>query len=394
MRRSTTKESGYIQDRSQGRGVLSDHDTNVIRKKMDDVKHSHWRGPWAGGGTQLFALMKPGEDPIEDKLFNLVSSLNIYAGLIVSGLIGYVLEPQDEMEGMCELTGTTRQEVHSWQTLLAHLNLTCGAIMFAFTTYMAIFATLETPQTITRCVSKATGLWVYLIMTFFQMFLLIAQSCVAAILNLDAEWAKVVIAVDVGLCIALVLFSEHLIGGPNGMFPLGMFDWLICCPGVLLHYLYIGRDVPSRIGETLVADAGHLQLEEEEEAERKEEEHEQAKELKQFICLAIRSRKHWDDERLDLVVDAMLREGLTVETMRSMSSIPSGALILFNSLQLELVELKRGERMELVAAAMNHQEPTLVESTGVQGGALNAKVPAPVPDGPRELFPLIPNQVA
>merc|ERR1712232_1090277 len=79
-----------------------------------------------------------------------------------------------------------------------------------------------------------------------------------------------------------------------------------------------------------------------------------AKDLRHFISSAVPA---WEDEKIGFVVDAMLREGLTVDRLVSMASMPSGPMVLFQSLDLDTVEIKRGERFDLIAAAANHQVP-------------------------------------
>lgn len=355
------------QEQSQGnggetrKGAMSKEDMDKVHRKVRSIQKGDWRFPWFGGGVELFSLMKPGEDDIEGKFFNFLASLNIYYGLLVSGLIGYVLQPDMEMEGENELTGRSMLELSSWQMFLSHINLVCSAVMFAFTMWMCVFVTLETPQTISRCVAKGCGLWLYILTSFLQMILLVGQCCLAAIISLDAEWGKIVVCCDIGIFVVLLFFSQNLLLGPNGMFPVVGMDWLICTPGNLLNYLLFGRDVPRRISEILVADAGHLDFELEGSRTPSQVQavdaqvHEDAKQLRHFIKSAVRG---WEDEKLVFIADAMLKEGLTVDRLVSMASMPSGPMVLFQSLDLETVEINRGERFDLIAAAVNHQVPS------------------------------------
>merc|ERR1719324_1097576 len=102
--------------------------------------------------------------------------------------------------------------------LISHVNLAISAIMFTGTTYMMLFAALETPLTISRCVSKASGLWVYTILMFIQFLAILVQMCLAAILSFDPDWAQTVIAVDIAIFVCLLVYSQNLIVGHNGMF--------------------------------------------------------------------------------------------------------------------------------------------------------------------------------
>merc|ERR1711920_902058 len=105
-------------------------------------------------------------------------------------------------------------------------------------------------------------------------------------------------------------------------------------------------------GEVLVADAGHLELDSADNCkEERREEQQQADQLRDFLKSAVRCK--WDGDRLDLVVEAMLNEALTVDRLVSTAALKSGATVLFAALDLETVELKRGERLDLIAAASN-----------------------------------------
>jgi hypothetical protein len=353
------------------KGLLSKSDLDQIRKSCRRIHNGGFRFPWAvGGGTELLALMKPGEDDVEGKLFNFFSALSIYAGLLVSGLIGYVLAPAGKIEGTNELTGGPNQDIVHWQTLFAHANLILSMVMFAFTTYMSLFAILETPHTIQRTVSKAKGLWLYMFISFLQMLLIALQACLSAILNLEPRWAKITISVDVVIVLVMTIVSEDMMFGPNGMFPLSSYSWVWCAPVPFLKWLIWDTDVYKRIGQALVAEAGgHLGFEDfnEEEspdtpAEKIDEQMvQQEAELRTFLGGAVESLS---GDRLNNIAYALMMEGLTLDLLVRTASKPQGFQTLFTALDISMVEIRRGERLGIVnAAAERAPVKTLPETT-------------------------------
>merc|ERR1712176_699091 len=99
------------------------------------------------------------------------------------------------------------------------------------------------------------GLWVYMFITFIQMFLIIIQACLAAILNLEPYWAKITVALDIAACLLLLLFSQEILFGSSGMFPLSAFPWIFTAPVKLLQWYLWDREVVERLGQILVAEA-------------------------------------------------------------------------------------------------------------------------------------------
>ena len=55
----------------------------------------------------------------------------------------------------------------------------------------------------------------------------------------------------------------------------------------------------------------------------------------------------------------MLLEHITVNVITSMTGVPFGSLVLFQALELNKVNLTRGERMMLVAQAAKHERHNL-----------------------------------
>jgi len=328
-----------------------------LRRTFQRLQEGSFRFPWEiGGCTELLALMRPGEDDIEGKLFSFVANLNIFSGLLVSGLIGYVLEPTAKIEGMNELTGVPNQAIVHVQMLLAHMNLISSTVMMTCTTYMCLFSTCETPRTILRCVAKGRSLWVYMFATFLQTFLIAAQACLAALLNVQPRWATIIIVVDMVLFWSLLNFSLNMI---FSIFPLAHFSWLFCSPVPLLRWVFGDRDVYKRLFQALVAEAAKsLNLEGfEESLLLEEQEHEQedsetlAKrgELRVFLRFAVPSL---EGEQLECVAHTLLAEGLTVGRLVRTAAKPQGFQTLFLALDTGAENLTCGQRLDIINTAV------------------------------------------
>ena len=84
---------------------------------------------------------------------------------------------------------------------------------------------------------------------------------------------------------------------------------------------------------------------------------EKANDLLEFLSNA---GNDWDEARVREIAHAMLLEHITVNVITSMTGVPFGSLVLFQALELNKVNLTRGERMMLVAHAAKHESGTAI----------------------------------
>lgn len=367
--------------------VLSAKELKAIQSQVRKIHDGQHRPFFQGGGAEMLMLMDPEKDGVSDKFFQFVSCINLFSCLLVSGLIGYVLAPASALEGVNELTGYDNQTVACWQIFCSHIQLVTSSWSMAITTYICFFLCAETPLTITRCVAKSTTIWVYELLTFLQLFLIITQCCIAAILNMPPQWAKITLTVNVGLTAALYVHGMHLL---HSMFPMIMDGWQWFGPNPYTLFGKQGRKPLQRMGCAKVSEAmahGHLGTLEpkvdvaaDESVElvcRKAEEktrQDDVVQLDEFLATALPLVR---EDRRKRICQSMLGDDLTLNCLVRTVRRPQGLPILVQSLDLDMAELKRGERLAIANAAYDIATAATAASGAVDVDADSAVAACP-----------------
>eukprot|EP00747_Dinoflagellata_sp_TGD_P195259 gnl/TRDRNA2_/TRDRNA2_63644_c0_seq1.p1 gnl/TRDRNA2_/TRDRNA2_63644_c0~~gnl/TRDRNA2_/TRDRNA2_63644_c0_seq1.p1 ORF type:complete len:254 (-),score=19.62 gnl/TRDRNA2_/TRDRNA2_63644_c0_seq1:150-911(-) len=238
------------------------------------------------------------------------------------------------------------------------------------TTYLCLWACLESPLTIVRCVSKGKSMWVYQYLSFMQMFLIIAQSFLAAILNLPPVWAKVTISIN---SVVVVILYMHFGSLSAAMFPLCSEPWNILGPHVMLPMLLKegGRDHLHRLGTAVVSEAeAHLG----ETARFREQQSGPDERLSSQELRASRQQDYdkledllgsalptLGDSRRQIICESLLAEDLTVDLLVSVACRTNGPQALIQLLDLDATDLNRGEITRIALAAMDMKAPDVTQ---------------------------------
>lgn len=233
-----------------------------ILTQEDQTSISHFWRKISKGSRRCSSLepihvltrMDPEEHDVVGRIFNMASGINIYTGLLVSGLIGYVLTPDTAFDEdvVNALTGLRVQSLVELQMLLSQMNLLMSMVIFAFSFYVMFFVMCETPRTVVRVAARMHAMWHWAFISFVQIFLILAQSLIAAVTYMSPSGAKTSVAVMSITTLVIVCWCLDLL---FDMFPVTLDGWFWVNPPVMLRQLICGRGYIRRLGQFMAEEA-------------------------------------------------------------------------------------------------------------------------------------------
>eukprot|EP00933_Yihiella_yeosuensis_P050407 TRINITY_DN4819_c1_g1_i3.p1 TRINITY_DN4819_c1_g1~~TRINITY_DN4819_c1_g1_i3.p1 ORF type:complete len:398 (-),score=59.53 TRINITY_DN4819_c1_g1_i3:18-1211(-) len=380
-------------DIRRGRGAVG-HEKRTIDSKLKDLSEQDlgyieefWRKIAEGGfrwfpyhSSHFLSRLDTDHDDLIGRLSNICSSLNIYAGLIASGLVGYVMDPATVTDETirCEITGFRKRTLSEMQMLTSHVNLVISLTIFASSTFTLIFLNLESVRTIKHAACKAENMFMWWgLLQFFQLICFFGQVVLAALINMSNEAAKVALAVDISVA---TLFVSWTLWQLNQTFLVTGQQFVLYAPNLLLKQLLFGRDRTIRHSQRWAEEATefleHLLTENpkvkvaEDDSLRhkgsrallmqspKEEvdkaDHCESASASELLLLLKKAFPHAEDVRLREIATAMLDESLTVETLKDCFQLPVASQVLqvvVNLLDIPAASLTQGERLRIATVA-------------------------------------------
>jgi len=159
-----------------------------------------------------------------DKLSIMLSSLNLVAGLMLTGVMVSGLSPTES----ASYNDPDLEFLNNIRNLLSAILISLNVNVVLFTTYLICQLAVEPPQNILRVVSRGGGLVLYQIWTFTSGIIVLVLLSITTYLNSTGIWRWAsVIAVPIILALAMSHFFLNL----GQMFPLIMVRWATSvCP--------------------------------------------------------------------------------------------------------------------------------------------------------------------
>lgn len=383
LQRSNFKSGGSAR-RLAGEKYSFDPAANGVCSKADEIHLVNRLRPLLRGevnGTALFhapeadSLLTIDPENVYDRTAAFIMAVNMVSTLLMSGIISNALSPLN----ISQLDAEKRTAGDVFNGLVCVLTV-INTLQSLFTTYLLIELSVAQPRALYRSIARSGAIVFYQQMTFVSAVLVCCTACLALHIHSSRRGAWVTSAI----CVAgYAVYHTHFFGLALAMFPTTMVPWArLFAPWMLTAN--IASDA-SRLATNIAAGAtAHFpELDRFFAMEKRNALHEErdathppndkvhpatAEEaparvdpdyvaLYDFISETLPAMPQ---ERVDFVVDALLREGLAYPVLCAAAKHGNGITAVFHALDIEGVEylLRRGERLTIAAAASNVEVST------------------------------------
>lgn len=294
----------------------------------------------------------------QDRMFNLLSLINLISALLVSGVVGPVLQPM-----VISNLPETMQTVGHAYNLVMTVFVTLGGNIMAYSGFCAMCLCAQPDSLMARLISHAGSLVIYQFGSLLLVYLFFALMCLAAyISNADAHSSETMLNIGIVVVTSLLFFGHtcHLF---CKLFPVNMLPWISCmAPWMLLPCCSTIKEDAERVGKLLVDEAfRHGELS----RFSREVLHEDIRPLitkdgdtlnwEELNVLLTQTFPTISPGRHDSLLTHFLNEGMTVTVLRKTAEVPNGGpKLLFDVLQAQGLELAQGEILMLIAAVTSN----------------------------------------
>lgn len=323
--------------------VLSTLDRRILVGRLRSMADGVIGNPFVSS-PEMAALLTVEPGSVYDRCANFISSTNLVSTLLVSGLLSVALSPQS----ISQLEASKRTLGDIKNGLVAVL-LVINVFQSLFTTYCLMeFSALSSRQAY-RALARGGAFTLYQVLTYVSGGML----CIVANLSV---WIYSSRSGAMWTCAASLLIAgvmhHHFYVMAQAMFPWPIAAWTrFFAPWVVTRAAR--RDVARLGAQMFKGAAAHLPEAEDLLSGHKSDELDR---LKKFVGNALPSLA---PDRVTYVSMAMLREGLTTHALRRAAA---NSAAIFQALDVQDAELRRGERLLLAAAAadMVHVQPVVI----------------------------------
>jgi hypothetical protein len=212
---------------------LTKSDTKELRKLKYLLGKLHTAEGGPRGVPPLFSpetlsLVCMPREVAQEKLVQIISSVNLVSALMLSGIAGWANE-QVDVAALPE----DKQSTGNLINLLVSTNATINAGLCIFSTYIMMGAIVETPATILRTCARSGCLVVYETLTFVAGFLFVVSIALTSTLR-STHYYTYIIPMAVGIIWLAFIVHGFLVMVPNLM-PISAVHWipisgLMTCP--------------------------------------------------------------------------------------------------------------------------------------------------------------------
>lgn len=342
-------ESAKCEHASNYEEVLSARDRRILVGRLRSMADGVIGNPLLTS-PEMTALLTVEPDKVYDRCAHFISATNLVSTLLVSGMLSVALFPQNVSQ--LEASKRTLGDIKNG---LVTVVLVINVLQSLFTTYCLMELSTVSSRQAYRALARGGTFTLYQVLTYTSGVLI----CVVANLSV---WISSSRSAAIWTCAASIFIAgamhHHFFDMAQKMFPWTMSAWSkIFAPWVITRAAQ--QDI-ARLGALMFKGAAaHLPEAEDLLSGHKPDE---LHRLKQFVSSALPSLV---PDRVTFVSMAMLREGLTTNALRRAAADKAA---IFQALDVQDAELRRGERLLLAAAAADmvrrdHTQPIVVNET-------------------------------
>mmetsp|Transcript_28096 Transcript_28096/g.53519 ORF Transcript_28096/g.53519 Transcript_28096/m.53519 type:complete len:401 (+) Transcript_28096:421-1623(+) len=355
-------------------GVWSKQDIKALQKYLKMLECETKFEPFTWSPDVPGLLCTSAED-VFDRTVLLVSTVNLVASLMLSATAGTALNPID-VEAMPDVEWKrTLADVFNILTAICVTIQICNVVFSAYVLIM-LAGSSSNPSLIYRSLSHSGPCFaIFQINTYVPNFMLLAMMVIMNILRCRL-WARWIAVMGIVVVYAIIHFVS--MQGFARMFPASQSYWaFLTAPWNYLSPRFVSdarRNGAALLLQAETALATHLDSDGIEalrfagisdKSKVLEVRAREGRELSGFLKAVL---PRLSDDRRNHLAGAFIREELTLTTLVGAAKAPGAFMAVVDQINLEGLELLRGERLALVTALINCNKQDDIETDNESTG--------------------------